>query len=300
MEWRVVLDNVVLVFAKVVALYSSQLPFILGFALLFTLIAAFEAQASTPGKYWWRNPGLGTDITYFLVHTLLGSYFRLPALILVYFVLSRTMSPAEISDYFANGRGPLSTLPFAAQVVVYMVGSDFLLYWIHRAFHRSDAWRFHAIHHSATQVDWTTSFRFHPVNLMLQSSFVLGLMISLGIRPEVIALVVPFDAFLAVWQHSNTKWTLGPLKYVIATPVFHRWHHTLPNEGGDSNFAPTFAFWDLLFGTYYMPEGKLPENFGVEDRDIEESYIGHLIYPFLPLIRGAGTGTRPTEKPPGA
>lgn len=296
------IDSIVLVFEKVWAIFSGQMPYILGSALIFTAVAAIPSLASSPGKYWWRNPGLGTDAAYFLLHTFLGVYFRIPIMILIVFVLSRTMTTAEINDYFANGRGPLSTLPFWGQVVVYLLLSDFLLYWIHRIFHRSSLmWPFHAIHHSAKQVDWTTAVRFHPVNVMLQQSAVMGLMIGLGIKPEVIALVAPFDACIAVWQHSNTKWTLGPLKYVIATPVFHRWHHTHPDKGGDMNFAPTFAFWDYLFGTFYMPEGKLPQNFGVDDPELAEGYLKQLVYPFAGMFTKrdeAAPGSQQPEPPP--
>ena len=279
-------DSIFHVFQKIWEIYSGHMPYILGSILVFTTLAMIPALASSPGKVWWRNPGLGTDSVYCLIHSFIGGYVRIPVMIVVVFILSRTMTTAEINDYFANGRGPLNALPFWAQVPVYLLLSDFLLYWIHRAFHRSTVmWPFHAIHHSAKEVDWTTAVRFHPVNVMLQSSLVLGVMISLGIRPEVIALVAPFDACIAVWQHSNTKWTLGPLKYVIATPVFHRWHHTQPDEGGDMNFAPTFAFWDYMFGTFYMPEGKLPEHFGVEDDALVEGYASQLAYPFAQYLR---------------
>lgn len=280
------IDSVFLIVQRILEIYSGQMPYILGSAVVFTALAVFPSLASSPGKYWWRNPGLGTDAVYFLLHTFVGGYFRIPVMILVVFVLSRTMSPAEINDYFANGRGPLSALPFWWQVVVYLLLSDFLLYWIHRIFHRSATmWRFHAIHHSAKEVDWTTSVRFHPVNVMLQSSFVMGLMIALGVRPEVIALVAPIDACIAVWQHSNSNATLGPLKYILATPVFHRWHHTMPDEGGDMNFAPTFAFWDYAFGTFYMPQGKLPQVFGVDDAELREGYVSQLAYPFVQIYK---------------
>ncbi len=279
-------DSVFLIFQKMLEIYGGHMPYILGAALVFTIVAMFPSLASSPGRYWWRNPGLMTDAVYFLLHALLGRWFRLPIMVLVVFVLSRTMSTEEINDYFANGRGPLSTLPFWAQFVVYVVLSDFLLYWIHRGFHTSAMmWPFHAIHHSSKEVDWTTSLRFHPVNIALQSALVLGLMISLGIKPEVIALAAPIDSVIALWQHSNTKTTLGPLKYVIATPVFHRWHHTMPDEGGNMNFAPTFAFWDYAFGTFYMPEGKLPENFGVDDPELVEGYAAQLLYPYLHYMR---------------
>lgn len=299
-EAGAVFDSVIHVFQKIWEIYSGHMPYILGSMLVFTTLTMIPGLASSPGKVWWRNPGLGTDTVYFLLHSFIGGYFRIPVMIVVVFVLSRTMTTAEIDDYFLNGRGPLSNLPFWIQVAVHLLLSDFLLYWIHRAFHGSSVmWPFHAIHHSAKQVDWTTAVRFHPVNVMLQSSLVMGLMISLGIRPEVIALVAPFDACIAVWQHSNTKWTLGPLKYVIATPVFHRWHHTQPDEGGDMNFAPTFAFWDYLFGTFYMPEGKLPEHFGVEDDELVEGYASQLAYPFAHYLRQRRAGlTEPAGQAP--
>ena len=94
--------------------------------------------------------------------------------------------------------------------------------------------------------------------------------------------------FHSAFVHANLNWTLGPFKYVLATPVFHRWHHTSPAEGGESNFAPTFAIWDLLFGTFYMPEGKLPETFGVDDPTFPtEGYLAQLIHPFKPKEQGA-------------
>jgi sterol desaturase/sphingolipid hydroxylase (fatty acid hydroxylase superfamily) len=296
-----VFDSVFLVFQKMLEIYGSHMPYILGAIVVFTIVAMFPSLASSPGKYWWRNPGLPTDAVYFLLHSLIGRWFRIPVMLVVVFFLSRTMSTEEIQDYFANGRGPLSTLPFWAQFVFYVVVSDFLLYWIHRGFHNSTLmWPFHAIHHSSKEVDWTTSLRFHPVNIALQSAFVLGLMITLGIPPEVIALAAPIDGVIALWQHSNTKTTLGPLKYVIATPVFHRWHHTMPDEGGNMNFAPTFAFWDYAFGTFYMPEGKLPENFGVDDPHLVEGYAAQLLYPFLSYFRSRenqAPATDPVQPP---
>ncbi len=287
-------DNIQFVFVQVWAIYANQAPFFIGFAALFTVVAALELGTANPGRPWWRNHGLATDVTYLIVHTAAATYLRLPAMIMVAILVSGSMSTNEIRDLFTHGKGPLSSLPTWIQLPIYMLVSDFLLYWIHRTFHRSALWSYHAIHHSAKELDWTTSYRSHPVNIMFQQSLVLVLMIALGIRPEVIALVAPFDAFIAVWQHSNSKVTLGPLRYVLATPVFHRWHHTLPNEGGESNFAPTFAFWDWMFGTFYMPEGRLPQTFGTDDPSLGEGYLSQLVYPFkrfLPAFSNAKPST---------
>jgi sterol desaturase/sphingolipid hydroxylase (fatty acid hydroxylase superfamily) len=274
------LEMITLVFSKMFAIYSTQIPIIIGLAVLFTVLTVFESQAASPGKVWWRNPGMPTDICYALVHALLTPYFKIPAFLVITLLLSGSMTPNEIEDYFTNGRGPLSGLSFFWQSVVYLLLTDFLLYWIHRGFHGAMMWRFHAIHHSAEQVDWTTTYRFHPVNLMLQPSLVAMIMIALGISPQVMAFFIAWDILSAAFVHANVNWTFGPLKYVIATPVFHRWHHGPANDGGSSNFAPTFAFWDVMFGTFYMPEGRLPQNFGVDDLHFPQTYLSQLTYPF--------------------
>ena len=66
----------------------------------------------------------------------------------------------------------------------------------------------------------------------------------------------------------------------LPRPVFHRWHHTPIEEGGNTNFAGTFPLWDLLFGTFRMPENRLPDNYGVEDQEIPAEIAGQLAYPF--------------------
>ena len=77
-----------------------------------------------------------------------------------------------------------------------------------------------------------------------------------GISPNIMLWVGPFKIFHSAFVHANLNWTFGPFNYVLATPVFHRWHHTSLEEGGNTNFAGTFPIWDILFGTFRMPEGR--------------------------------------------
>jgi sterol desaturase/sphingolipid hydroxylase (fatty acid hydroxylase superfamily) len=45
---------------------------------------------------------------------------------------------------------------------------DLGVYAIHRLQHTVPwHWRFHAVHHSAEEMDWLVSFRFHPADLFL-------------------------------------------------------------------------------------------------------------------------------------
>ena len=79
--------------------------------------------------------------------------------------------------------------------------------------------------------------------------------------------VGPFTTFHSAFVHANLSWTLGPFKYVLATPVFHRWHHTSLEEGGNTNFAGTFPLWDILFGTAIYEHKQRPT--GVDDPVID-------------------------------
>ncbi len=258
----------------------AQIPWALGLAALFTVLSLFPSQACNPNKHWWRNPGLLTDTHYLFFIPVVMPYARTLLVVAIVVVLQSVASQDDIMDVLNNGRGPLSKLPFWAQGVIYVLGSDFMLYWIHRRFHSVHLWPFHAVHHSAEHVDWTTSYRNHPLNSLFGAGFTQFIMIALGISPAIALALVPFDLISAAWVHSNLNWTLGPLKYVIASPVFHRWHHGPPDLGGEKNFAPTFSFWDVLFGTFYMPEGKLPEEYGVDDPDFPKDFFGQIIVPF--------------------
>jgi sterol desaturase/sphingolipid hydroxylase (fatty acid hydroxylase superfamily) len=101
-----------------------------------------------------------------------------------------------------------------------------------------------------------------------------------GILPNVMLWVGPFTTASSAFVHANLNWTLGPFKYVLAGPVFHRWHHTAADRGGSSNFAGTFPIWDLLFGTFYMPENELPDAYGIADQSFPESFGAQMLYPF--------------------
>jgi sterol desaturase/sphingolipid hydroxylase (fatty acid hydroxylase superfamily) len=282
------------VFSRVFAIYANAIPAIIGLAVLFTVLTIWESQTSSPGKVWWKNPGLPTDLTYAFVHSLLVPYLHYPITILVFLGISTAMTPADVIMFFKGKHGLLGGLSFWEQAIIYVLLTDFLHYWIHRGFHNAQLWRFHAIHHSATQVDWTTTYRSHPLNVMLQPVFVGLIMAWLGISPEVVAFFIPFDILSAAFVHANVNWSFGPLKYIIATPVFHRWHHGPEHDGGSSNFAPTFAIWDVLFGTFHMPKGRLPEEFGQDDHTLPEGYLKQLAYPFRKVApQGATVAAHP-------
>lgn len=245
---------------------------------VFTL-ASLVASACNQGAPWWRKPDLSTDICYIIAAPLVASYARvwlLTAGMILFFGLT---DPAARETFFADGRGPLAHLPFWAQVVLFLLISDLVLYVTHRWFHTARLWRWHAVHHSSEHLEWVSANRFHPVDLVFHGVLADAVPLLLGIAPEVLVWLVPFNVLMSALVHANLDWTFGPFRYVLASPVFHRWHHTGPADGGERNFAATFPVFDLVFGTFHMPKGKLPEAYGVDDRSVPDGFLRQMIYP---------------------
>ncbi|MCX7306689.1 MAG: sterol desaturase family protein [Afipia sp.] len=253
-------------------------PVTLGLAVIFSVLSYF--WACNPGNPWWRKKELATDVCYWFFVPLITRVVRIGLLVLAASVFFGIKDADDLIAFYDNGHGPLATLPLWVQGLLFLIVSDFLLYWTHRMFHGGGFWKYHAVHHSSEEIEWISAARFHPVNLFLGTVAVDVLLLVAGISPNVMLWVGPFTIFHSAFVHANLNWTLGPFKYVIATPVFHRWHHTSLEEGGDTNFSGTFPVWDILFGTFRMPVGVLPENYGVDDQEFPQGITGQLAYPF--------------------
>ena len=253
-------------------------PITIVLALVFSVLS--HVWACNPGTPWWRKRELATDICYWFFVPVITRVVRIGLLVLGAGVVFNIHGADELIAFYDNGHGPLSELPLWAQGLLFLILSDFMLYWSHRMFHGGGFWKYHAIHHSSEDLDWISAARFHPVNLFLGTVVVDVILLMAGISPNVMIWVGPFTTFHSAFVHANLNWTLGPLKYVIATPVFHRWHHTSVDEGGETNFAGTFPLWDILFGTFRMPEGELPANYGTDDPEFPGQIAGQLAYPF--------------------
>jgi sterol desaturase/sphingolipid hydroxylase (fatty acid hydroxylase superfamily) len=266
-------------------LLVNQLYWIVGLSALFTVLALVNNQACNPGKPWWKSRDLLTDTHYGFLMPIITPYAKMGTLVVAVVLMHGAMTDAQISDYIENSRGPIGQLPVWVQVVFYMLGFDFVLYWMHRLFHGHTLWPFHAVHHSAVDLDWTTTYRSHPINQMLSSGLASTIMLLAGVSPAIMVALVPFDTITAAMVHANLNWTFGPLKYLVASPVFHRWHHTGVDEGGERNFSSTFAIWDVMFGTFYMPEGKLPKHYGVDDPLFPQDWAGQMIVPFRQVMQ---------------
>jgi len=254
-------------------------PYLAGAAVVFAVLS--RISPCNAGRPWWRKRGLVTDLAYWVFIPVLARYARIGFTVLFTVTLLGITGAEAIANFYAHGHGPLGALPLWLQIALYLLVSDFLLYWIHRAFHGGALWRFHAVHHSSQDLEWISAARFHPINIIFGTTLVDVLMLVAGIKPDVFFFLIPFTTLNSVFVHANLDWTLGPFKYLLVSPVFHRWHHTLPDASGNRNFASTFAFFDLLFGTFTLPEGRLPERYGIVEKDMPDSLGMQVLYPLM-------------------
>ena len=258
---------------------TKVVPVTIALALIFSVLSHF--WACNPGTPWWRKRELVTDISYWFLVPLFARVFRIALLVLAAALFFDISDADELIAFYNEGHGPLSVLPLSLQAVLFMVAADFMMYWLHRMLHGGGFWKYHAIHHSSEDVDWISAARFHPVNLLLGTIGVDVVLLLAGISPNVMLWLGPLNIFHSAFVHANLNWDLGPFKYVIATPMFHRWHHTALEDGGNTNFAGTFPVWDILFGTFRMPKNRLPAHYGIDDQSSFPTGIaGQLAHPF--------------------
>ena len=132
-------------------------------------------------------------------------------------------------------------------------------------------WRFHSVHHDPKHVYFLISARAHPIDNAfirlcgLIPIYILGFGAPQSVQGTMIAtLLMLLVTFWGFFIHANVRWRFGPFEWLIATPAFHLWHHTLSGPR-DRNFASMLPCWDWLFGTSYLPD-ELPKDYGIDHR----------------------------------
>lgn len=130
---------------------------------------------------------------------------------------------------------------------------ELISYWFHRAMHAFPIlWRLHAVHHSDTEVDFTTTYRNHPLELSVNAPLTIPVILVLGFPLEVVTAYQLLKTSINVFAHSNVQLPAKldkALRLVLVTPDFHRIHHCSERVYTDSNFSAAFPIYDYLFGT---------------------------------------------------
>jgi lathosterol oxidase len=232
--------------------------------------------------------GWRTDLAYFFVSALLLQVTTL-----------LTMQPAMVFfDWAAvpTVQASVRAQPAWVQWLEILVFTDLTQYWIHRLFHAVPVlWRFHAIHHSAEVMDWLAGSRLHLVDVAVTRGLTYVPIYVLGFGEGPVFAYVVFVSLQATFIHANVRFDFGPLRWLLATPQFHHWHHGAEREAVDKNFAVHLPVLDWLFGTFHLPGDRWPESYGLAQGErVPDGFVRQFVHPFRP----GGTGPTGPPAPP--
>lgn len=249
------------------------------YVVLTVLMGIFEGfWPSIPKQPKWRR-GVGLDSLYWFITPMISQVLSMISIAVLLLPLYVLMGRSLEWNHILAGYGWMGKLPLWLQGAIAIVVGDFIGYWTHRWHHTPQLWDYHAVHHSSDTLDWLSAVRLHPINDVISRVMQASPLLLLGMSPLAVELYVPFLSSYVAFIHANVSWTYGPFRYVLASPAFHRWHHTMDEEGWGKNFAGLFPIYDVIFGTFYMPRGRQPRNFGIDEK-MTENFIGQLLYPF--------------------
>jgi sterol desaturase/sphingolipid hydroxylase (fatty acid hydroxylase superfamily) len=174
--------------------------------------------------------------------------------------------------------------------------TDFCDYISHRIMHTRWGWPSHAAHHSDTYVNAFTTFRIHTFESFLMSLSYLVILTWMQL-PALIPVIFVARLVHNVYIHLDLDWDHGPLKYLIASPRFHRWHHADAPEAIGKNLANLMPIYDVIFGTYYVP-GPCRKPMGSLSTGLEDKNpFAIWFYPFQAWGRMIGQALAGTDRP---
>ncbi|MHC4519327.1 MAG: sterol desaturase family protein [Planctomycetota bacterium] len=173
-------------------------------------------------------------------------------------------------------------LPPWAAVVLGVLLMDLTFYYWHLANHKiALLWRFHNVHHLDPDLDVSTSFRFHFIEIAYSTPFRLAQVLLLGISPATYVIYQMVFTCATMFHHANVRlpfllerW----LNKVIVTPRMHGIHHSAVLSETDSNYSVIFSWWDRSHGTLVLNIRQATIDIGVPGyRKGEDNRLGSLL-----------------------
>lgn len=177
-----------------------------------------------------------------------------------------------------------SDLPAIAVFLIAAFALDFAGYLVHITMHKVPwLWRCHMVHHSDTSLDFSSSYRHHPIEVVLTYLAAIPVLALLGPPVAVLVAYQAIRVVKVIWDHSNV-YIPEPidrfLRLFLVTPDFHRLHHCSDQRFTDSNFGAISPWFDYLFKTAsYRPfEEQRTMEIGLESyRTVKDSRVDQLL-----------------------
>jgi sterol desaturase/sphingolipid hydroxylase (fatty acid hydroxylase superfamily) len=166
-------------------------------------------------------------------------------------------------------------------IIVYIVAKDFAEYLFHRVQHACpQLWALHAVHHSDSSVNGTTTTRQHWVDIFIKLIVVYPIVGLLFTVPYQAVLVNVLVSHYNYSLHCNLKVSFGSLAAVLNNPQYHRLHHSNSAQHQNKSFGALFPAFDLLFGTYYPSSSEYPTT-GIEGQRGPSRILEAVAWPMI-------------------
>ncbi|MBI2704992.1 MAG: sterol desaturase family protein [Actinobacteria bacterium] len=219
-----------------------------------------------------RRPGLRTDMFHLLLTPALTAV-GLVVPIVVWTIVLLPMRGNPLATTF-------NALPVVPKAVLAFVVFEILGYCAHRLEHELPSlWRFHAVHHSSTRLDWISGARAHPMEGLVVGSIIAAPALLLGVGPGTLGAFTVITQLWGVVLHMNVRWRMRWLDGIWSSTDYHHWHHSNHLEARNKNYSGFLPVIDKIFGTYYMPKHRRPEVYGI-DAPMPASWTQQMLHPF--------------------
>jgi sterol desaturase/sphingolipid hydroxylase (fatty acid hydroxylase superfamily) len=164
------------------------------------------------------------------------------------------LSAAVLAQHRGWGLLHAVALPAWLVVIVTLLVRAFISFFTHYLNHAVPLfWRVHRVHHLDTEIDVSSTVRFHPLEFGIGLACGVPIVAAFGLPARVLMAYELLDVVVTLWSHSNMRIPDAVerlLRYVVVTPDLHRIHHSAWRPETNSNFGAVFPIWDLIFGTF--------------------------------------------------
>jgi ring-1,2-phenylacetyl-CoA epoxidase subunit PaaE len=171
-------------------------------------------------------------------------------------------------------------------IVLVLLVSDGWFYWTHRWLHHPKIYKYvHAVHHKSLDTTPYTTFSFHPIEGVLNTVWVLPLVMVMPVSLFALGIVQVFGMFNNIKSHFGYE--LYPKFFgkvfpfnMLITSTHHNIHHTKYN----GNYALMIRFWDIICGTEIIETQEVFEEINdrknttiIENTKYQELIISKLV-----------------------
>jgi sterol desaturase/sphingolipid hydroxylase (fatty acid hydroxylase superfamily) len=191
---------------------------------------------------------------FWVVYTMFGVFVALFTQIVMGWLKIKPLLPID-DPWRVQSDNPIYwILGYTAVALAYIFIHDFFYYWFHRAQHRIPIlWRLHSTHHSIEELNAFNDYHHIFEDLLRVPAVTIPLAMLVSVSLSQIAVTLFLLGIYGRLIHANTKLQIGPLRYLLAEPRYHRIHHSRERPHWNKNYSSLFPIWDVIFGTVHFP-----------------------------------------------